>query len=96
MKKNEVLTGESCADKSGSAKGKIAIPLTEKRLLSEKEMEALYGWSRHTWRWHRGRGDGPAYLKMGSRVFYDREVVEAWLKERETSSTSQPAGGKLC
>ncbi|MBL8081964.1 MAG: hypothetical protein JNN26_05070 [Candidatus Obscuribacter sp.] len=96
MKKNEVTARESCAEGSSGGRGRLAIPLTEKRLLSEKEMEALYGWSRHTWRWHRVRGSGPEYLKMGSRVFYDREVVEAWLKGRKTSSTSQPAGVKPC
>lgn len=95
MKKSEVTARESCAEGSSGGRGRLAIPLTEKRLLSEVEME-IYGMSRHTWRWLRVRGGGPEYLKIGRRVLYDREVVEAWLKGRKTSSTSQPVGVKPC
>lgn len=65
---------------------KVVIPLTEKRLLNDREMEALYGVSRHTWRWYRGREDGPEYLKLGRTVLYEPKVVEAWLKEHKEKS----------
>ena len=38
-----------------------------------------------TWR---VRGGGPKFLKAGSRVFYRRRDLDAWLAERERASTS--------
>lgn len=30
----------------------------------------------------RSNGKGPDYLKIGKKVFYDREVVEKWVKDQ--------------
>ncbi len=45
--------------------------------------------SRRTLERWRLSGDGPAYLKLGSRVLYSSEQVERWLANCETVSTSQ-------
>ena len=37
-------------------------------------------------------GDGPPFIKLGSRVLYDLDVVETWLNERARRSTSEVAG----
>ena len=37
------------------------------------------------WRW---RGDGPPFKKIGSRVFYDRSEVFAWIDQQSCNSTS--------
>lgn len=39
-------------------------------------------------RW-RGTGDGPPYVKIGSRVRYRRADLDAWLSERIVKSTSE-------
>lgn len=33
-------------------------------------------------------GGGPVYIKCGKRVSYRRSALDAWLKERERTSTS--------
>lgn len=41
-------------------------------------------------RW-RVQGDGPPYVKIGSRVRYRRADLDAWLSQRIVSSTSEAA-----
>ena len=41
-------------------------------------------------RWRR-EGTGPAYIKVGRSVFYDREDVQAWLQSHKIMSTSANA-----
>jgi predicted DNA-binding transcriptional regulator AlpA len=38
----------------------------------------------------RSKGGGPPYLKLGSRVIYDDDEVDAWLAARRRTSTSDP------
>ena len=37
----------------------------------------------------RSRGDGPKFHKVGRRVLYRPEVIEAWLAENSFGSTSE-------
>jgi hypothetical protein len=37
-------------------------------------------------------GGGPKYLKLGRRVLYSRDTLNAWAKGRERASTSDPGG----
>jgi len=37
----------------------------------------------------RSRGGGPVFTKLGRRVVYQKEDLDAWLSERRKSSTSQ-------
>jgi len=39
-------------------------------------------------RW-RCEGGGPGYLKLGSRVRYERDVLDRWLDARRRRSTSE-------
>lgn len=39
-------------------------------------------------RW-RGTGEGPPFVKIGSRVRYRRADLDAWLKQRIVNSTSE-------
>ena len=41
------------------------------------------------WNQKRVSGDGPPYIKVGSRVAYKWADVEKWLDEHKCSSTSQ-------
>ncbi|WP_030254694.1 helix-turn-helix transcriptional regulator [Streptomyces violens] len=61
-------------------------------LLTPKQVQAQYGFSRQTlanWRW---MGSGPAYIKTTSsragRIMYRRSAIEAWL----TAQTVQVGG----
>ncbi|MCH7666868.1 MAG: helix-turn-helix domain-containing protein [Acidobacteria bacterium] len=37
---------------------------------------------------YRIRGGGPVFVKLGARVVYQREDLDAWLAERKRTSTS--------
>lgn len=41
---------------------------------------------------HRISGDGPAYLKLGGRIWYPETDLDTWLASRRRTSTSQPGG----
>lgn len=41
---------------------------------------------------HRGTGQGPAYLKIGGRVWYERTDLDGWLAQCRRQSTA-PASG---
>ena len=38
---------------------------------------------------HRITGTGPAYLKLGGRIYYPEDKLDAWLNSRLRQSTSQ-------
>lgn len=47
--------------------------------LTIEDMVARYpGTNRQSWAQQRYRGTGPAYFKVGRRVFYRAEDVKAW------------------
>ena len=54
----------------------------EKRLLSEIEVEKVYGFNRHTQRRYRARREIP-FLKIKGRVYYDPQALEAWNRSHE-------------
>lgn len=37
----------------------------------------------------RMEGDGPAYLKLGRKVVYEKLTLDKWMDERTHSSTSE-------
>lgn len=59
------------------------IDLADRWNISERTLER--------WRW---LGEGPAYLKIGGRVVYRLEDVEAYEAENLRASTSAPLGAK--
>lgn len=61
-------------------------------LLSREEIQEEYGLSRRWLELAALKGNGPAYVKIGSRtVRYRREEIDRWLAEREVRSTSDLA-----
>ncbi|HEY8125385.1 MAG TPA: helix-turn-helix domain-containing protein [Methylocystis sp.] len=57
-------------------------------LLTSKEVAARLRVSPQTLAKWRVNGEGPTFLKVGFRVFYDEAVVADWLAKRERCSTS--------
>jgi predicted DNA-binding transcriptional regulator AlpA len=63
------------------------------RLVRTPEAAALLGLSRSTLEKMRCRGDGPAFIKLGSRaVGYDPGVLRDWAKAGTRKSTSDARG----
>ncbi|QED26158.1 hypothetical protein FRD01_02560 [Microvenator marinus] len=44
-----------------------------------------------SWVSMRHRGVGPRFVKLGNRVFYDIDDVEAWFESNKVSSTAEAA-----
>lgn len=53
------------------------------------EAAKYLGLSPHTLNAYRVSGNGPRYLKIGSRVRYRRVDLDEWLRERIVSNTSE-------
>ena len=51
------------------------------------------GTNRQTWAQHRYLGTGPAYFKVGRRVFYRPEDVTAWEAAGTRTRTDDRAAG---
>lgn len=41
-------------------------------------------------RWRMNEGEGPDFVKMGRRVVYERETLDAWLVSNRRRSTAKP------
>ena len=69
--------------------------ITENPIVSRAEKVAdLLGLSKSTLAKMRLSGDGPIYSKLGRRVVYRPEDVDAWVASRRFRSTSEyPAAG---
>lgn len=57
--------------------------------LRTPEMQAYTGIPRQTWAKLRCVGGGPAFIKVGATVIYDRRDVDAWLAQRKAGSCAQ-------
>lgn len=56
--------------------------------LTIEDMEARYpGTNRQTWAQARYNGSGPAYFKVGRKVFYRAEDVTAWEESQVRTRT---------
>jgi predicted DNA-binding transcriptional regulator AlpA len=60
--------------------------------LTQSEVAALLRLSPRTLERHRLAGTGPAYIKLGRRVVYKREAIEAWAAANTFTSTSAVGG----
>jgi len=63
--------------------------MTENKFINQRELSHRWGISPSTlerWRWS---GEGPHFLKLGGRVVYRMEDVEAFEADRLRSSTSE-------
>tara|TARA_A100001391_G_scaffold65878_6_gene41541 strand:+ start:14390 stop:14671 length:282 start_codon:yes stop_codon:yes gene_type:complete len=65
------------------------------RFLRTKEAAEFLGLSPRTLEKHRTYGTGPAYRKLGGRVVYAVDDLEAWAERGAVTSTSDPRGTVL-
>ncbi|MXQ08917.1 helix-turn-helix domain-containing protein [Alphaproteobacteria bacterium GH1-50] len=65
------------------------------RYLRTKEAAQFLSLSARTLEKHRTYGTGPAYHKLGGRVVYSIEDLEAWVQRGAVTSTSDPRGGRV-
>ena len=57
--------------------------LNEDRLLNDKEMQLIYGFSRKTLQNHRTKRIGLSYIKIGKSVRYRKGDVDAYLNKNK-------------
>lgn len=65
------------------------------RYLRTKEAAEFLSLSARTLEKHRTYGTGPAYRKLGGRVVYAIEDLQAWADRGAVTSTSDPRGSVL-
>jgi hypothetical protein len=63
-------------------------------LLTQREAATLLRLSQRTLERLRLTGTGPAFAKVGRRVFYPQPQLEAWVAGRIVSSTSEASEGR--
>ena len=65
------------------------------RFLRTKEAATFLSLSARTLEKHRTYGTGPAYRKLGGRVVYSVEDLQAWANRGAKTSTSDPGAGTV-
>src|SRR3546814_20492884 len=65
------------------------------RFLRTPEAARFLGLSGRTLEKHRTYGTGPAYRKLGGRVVYAHDDLQAWADRGAVTSTSAPRGAVL-
>jgi predicted DNA-binding transcriptional regulator AlpA len=65
------------------------------RFLRTPEAARFLGLSGRTLEKHRTYGTGPAYRKLGGRVVYSVDDLQAWAQRGAVTSTSDPRGSVL-
>lgn len=63
----------------------MSVPLT-----IEDMIDRYPGTNRQFWAQHRYRGTGPAYMKLGRKIFYRPEDVAAWEAASVRTRTDEP------
>lgn len=65
------------------------------RCLRTPEAARFLGLSGRTLEKHRTYGTGPTYSKIGGRIVYRLDDLQAWLARGEQVSTSDPRAGQV-
>lgn len=52
----------------------------ERVLLRPGDVQSIYGLNTQTLAGLRCRGDGPEFLRIGRRVFYEKDALERWIR----------------
>jgi predicted DNA-binding transcriptional regulator AlpA len=60
--------------------------MEQNEFMDTPEVAKLTGLSIHTFKNHRKEGKGLPYIKLGRKVFYNRQVVMQYLKTRQQVS----------
>ena len=63
------------------------------RFLTTPEAARRVGLSHRTLEKHRVYGTGPVYRKLGGRVVYAIDELDAWVERGRRTSTSDPGSG---
>jgi hypothetical protein len=71
-------------------KGLVTSRLSGKKLLSTDQAENYTGLSKQTLPNRRTSGKGPPFVRLGRSIYYELEVLDAWIAERRRCSTSDP------
>ncbi|PBC09406.1 helix-turn-helix domain-containing protein [Mesorhizobium sp. WSM3859] len=71
------------------------ITVLPPRFLRTKEAADFLSLSARTLEKHRTYGTGPAYKKLGGRVVYAVDDLQAWAERGAVTSTSDPRGSVL-
>ena len=71
------------------------IPQLPQRHLRTPEAARFLGLSGRTLEKHRTYGTGPRYSKLGGRVVYRLEDLQAWVERGAKDSTSDPGIGQV-
>ena len=66
------------------------------KMLDTKALAQRFGNDPGYWAKLRCSGDGPEFLKLGKRVYYEESRVVAWLAKRRRTSTSDCSGVHGC
>ncbi len=64
-------------------------PLGRKKLLTGKEVQEEYGIHARNLEVWRCRGVGPAYTTMGRRIYYERDVLDAFIRAGRVQTTGE-------
>lgn len=60
-------------------------------LLTERQAADLLALSPRTLQAWRGRGGGPAYIKLGTAIRYDADALTDWVAEQQRANTIEPS-----
>ena len=63
--------------------------MTEMPLLTTPEAAAILRLSRRTLEDYRTKGNGPTYRRLGKKIVYRPEDLNAWIDARAFTSTSE-------
>ena len=63
--------------------------MTETPLLTTVEAAAFVRLSRRTLEDYRTKGTGPTYRRLGKKIYYRSEDLNAWIDDRAFTSTSE-------
>jgi predicted DNA-binding transcriptional regulator AlpA len=73
---------------SGSAPGKIENQsIQDKEILTDAETAAYLGFSKRTLRDWRQQGKGPDYIRIGSKIRYQKKDILKFLEVKKSSNT---------
>lgn len=76
------LTGGRPSPRDHLAAGGATRHVDPDELLDERQVSRLWGIPTKTLQTWRYRGEGPAYVKVGSSVRYVRRDISTWLESR--------------
>ncbi len=87
---NEVSNGgTTCSTTKETAS--TNCDLTQLLFLTEQQAAVVFPRSRFWFQKKRWKGDGPAYVKVDKRVFYEKQVLIDWFRRHQRTSTTRQA-----